>query len=226
MKIIHCLVILILVILYPCKNIAQTHYGKMLPKGSIYASNTLSRKVYAGIDNPLCINYTDSTCQNFHLKTNNGIIYSLNDTVYLMPDRSGKARIILFTTCQTDTIEKGYLFITAESLPSPQLTIDDQIIEEVSTISKNKLLLASEFNIYLSDDIIGSNNWSTITSYEFGYNFGGYFISYKAEGNIIDNGAKDFISKLNPGKLLTLKVRISSKGNLEKYLPLYRLTIH
>ena len=226
MKIIHCSLILIHLILFSFENNAQSRYGKMLPKGSIYALNTASRKVYAGIDNPLHINYPLNDCESIFLLTNNGIIYSDNDTTYLMPDRSGKARLRLFTICNQDTVEKGYLFITSESLPYPQLTIDDQIIEENSKLTKTQLLQANKFHIYISDDIEGSENWSEVTSYEFGYNFGGYFISYKSDGNIIDDGAKDFIAKLNPGKLLTLKVRISSTGNLEKYLPLYRITIH
>lgn len=204
---------------------AQYKYGKSLEDSSVIATGSKKNYLYAGIDNILKLNLP-GPAEEYLLTTNNGIIFFDESGYTTIPERSGKARIIVSKKEGADTNIMGYNFFTVKNLPDPLLMIDTLVFSEKDTIMKRTLLSADSLNIIFSQDIIGSEKWLKILNYNIGYVYGGFYKSYNCQGNLINNKIKFMINNLGPGKDIIIKIFAESEGQMTKELPIYRLVLY
>ena len=206
----------------------QSRYGKLLAKNTIIPCISKSGYLYVGIDNPILIMVENPEPCSDHVfvKSNNGKVYVLNDTINLMPLRSGKTRLQLYAVCNGDTSNLGYTYITTKNVPDALITLNDSAITTPVRMSKIDLLNADTIGIFVSHDILHANIWFQIVSFELGYYFGGYYVSHSIRGNVFDHKSKEIIRSLAPDKILSLRVKVTSEGEVTKQLPVYRIHVY
>lgn len=202
----------------------QSRYGAALPDSLLIAVNTYSNALYVGIDNPILINqpYSDA----FFIESTNGMVYQ--DSIYhvVMPSRAGLTRLILYEIKGVDTIRHGYKFFPVRNIPEPRLMLDNIVVNDLQDLSKKLLLNTNRLGIFVSEDIIGSENWFTVKKFSIGYIYGGMYVSYINESDIISEKTKREILRLSPGKQLIIKVTSEGEGALIKDLPIYNYIIY
>ncbi len=214
-------------ILISLPGMSQFKYGQRLKDSTILAINSNEGSLYVGIDNPLQLNYVkNNNADDFLLSTNNGKLFFDSLNYISIPKRSGKARIVISTIDNSDTTLIGYKYFIVKNIPDPMLQIDTLLFSELDTIMKSYLLTADNLEIFVSSDIIGSENWFKIIKYEIGYFYGGLYTSSLINGNKLTNKAKQIIYKLGPGKELVFDIAVEGEGKLIKELPIYRFIMY
>ncbi len=208
--------------------LAQGRFGEQLPDIAIVSLTSRSGLLYSGIDNYLNI---DSAlilpCDTVLLVNSNGII--MHDTInqyLIIPEYSGNVRLTVYCLQNNDTVSLGYRYFTVNSVPDPLITINNKPISSPASISKSVLLSCDSLGIYVSDDIIGSENWLRITDFTVGYNYGGFHVSYPNSTNILSLQIKEVINRIGPDHTISIRFNLEGEGKIKKQLPIYRLTLY
>ena len=205
----------------------QSRYGDELDSKVLRAVNSRGGYLYAGMDNIVEINYRDpGENGDYFITANNGIVFRDSLDFISIPVRTGKARFLLFRREGNDSVLLGYKFFTVKNIPEPMLTFDNVKVKERDIISKRHLLDTKRLNIYVSNDIIGSDRWFTVIKYTFGYEYGGYYVEHTIESGEISIKTKQIVNTLGPAREIIIKPVVAGEGQLILELPIYRLTLY
>jgi hypothetical protein len=205
----------------------QTRYGNELSDSVLKAVDSKNNILYAGIDNRIITDYSRfEEDHEYILKVNNGIIFS--DSIYYIsvPDRPGDARFLVLGIRDNDTALIGYRYFEVRNVPEPLLAVDTLRLKEEDVISKNHLLNCDSLNIFISDDIIGSESWFKIVKFTLGYVYGGYYVEHVNNTNKLSRETKQIIYTIGPTKEIIIKPVVKGEGKLIKELPIFRLTLY
>lgn len=224
-----CLIILcisIFLCLAPVSE-CQTRYGGELPDSILIAVNSRNNILYTGIDNEIWVDYSGLGEYNkYILIVNNGIVFPYDNNYIAMPERTGKARFLLFGINGLDSTLIGYTYFQVNNIPEPMLVIDSVLVKENDMVNKQHFLNSESLDIFISDDIIGAENWFKILEFTLGYVYGGYYVEHTNKSNKISRKTKQIIYTIGPSKEIIIKPIVEGEGNLIKELPIFRLTLY
>ena len=219
--------LILICFLYLKRALPQTRYGKTLSKNVIQCVNSKNNHLYAGIDNPIIINYKPiNTIDTFFIETNNGILFRDSLDLITIPSRGGKSRFLFYDVINNDTTLAGYKYMSVENIPEPSLKIDSVIIRGEGIVSKNLLHKCDSLQIYFTSDIEDSKNWYRVYQFSVGYSYGGYYVSFLNKSNMFLKGTLSLIDRIEPGKEISIKVFVESQGYIRKELPIYRIKVY
>ncbi len=224
-----CLTILLGVLFLGLPGISgcQTRYGGELGDSILTAVNSRSNILYTGIDNEIWVNYSGLGVYNEYLLTvNNGIAFPDSFRYISIPDRAGKARFLVFGIKGTDTTLIGYRYFLVENIPEPLLYIDSLLVKRNGMVSKQHFLNSDSLGIFISDDIVGAEDWFKIIKFTLGYIYGGYYVEHTNNTNKISRETKQIIYTIRPSKEIIIKPIVEGEGKLIKELPIFRLTLY
>ncbi len=224
-----CRIILLIVLLSGINQIilCQSRYGDELEDKALKAVNSKGGFLYVGMDNLIKINYSNpDEAGEYFITANNGKVFRDSLDFISIPVRTGKARVLLYRTEGYDSVLVGYKFFTVKNIPEPMLTFDDVKVKERDIISKRHLLDTKRLNIFISNDIIGSERWFRVIKYTFGYEYGGYYVEHTNESGEISIKTKQIINTLGPSREIIFKPVVAGEGQLILELPIYRLTLY
>ena len=205
----------------------QTRYGSELRDSVLIAVDSRNDILYAGIDNRIKADYSGFEADyEYILKVNNGIVF--HDSIYYIsiPDRPGNARFLVFGIRNNDTVLYGYRYFEVRNVPDPLLALDTIRLKEEDVISKSHFLNCDSIYIFISDDIIGAEKWFRIIRFTLGYLYGGYYVEYTNNTNLLSRKTKEIILTIGPTKEIIIKPVVEGEGKLIKELPIYRLTLY
>ena len=205
----------------------QTRYGNELSDSVFLAIDSRNNILYTGIDNFIKTDFSEFD-ENYEyiLKVNNGLVFPDSNSYIAIPDRPGNARFLVFGLQDNDTVLIGYKYFEVKNVPEPLLAIDTLRLKEEDVINKNHFLNSDSLNIYISDDIIGSENWFKIVKFTLGYVYGGYYVEHTNNTNILSQETKQIIFTIGPTKEIIIKPVVKATGSLIRELPIYRLTLY
>ncbi|MFO7656135.1 MAG: GldM family protein [Bacteroidales bacterium] len=219
------LVILFVLHISPVK--CQYKYGSSLPDSALSLLNSRSGTLYAGIDNPISLNLCKpENINEYILFSNNGTAFIDSLWFTVIPARTGLSRIVLMKIEDNDTIIIGQRFYSVKSIPEPKLQIDTIRFESLSFFSRSALLAADSISIFISSDIINSDNWFKVNRFTIGYIYGGLYKQHLNQGNRISLETKMMINNLSPGKEVIFNIFAEGEGKLIVELPVYRLKLY
>lgn len=205
----------------------QTRYGNELSDSVFIAIDSRNNILYTGIDNYIKYDYSKFEDRyEYILKVNNGIVFPDSNYYVAIPDRPGNARFLVFGLKDSDTTLLGYKYFKVKNIPEPLLAIDTLRLKEEDVINKNHFLNSDSLNIYISEDIIGSENWFKIVKFTLGYVYGGYYVEHTNNTNILSQETKQIIFTIGPTKEIIIKPVVKATGSLIRDLPIYRLTLY
>ena len=224
MRFFYCLFFL-LFIYFPAES--QYKYGSSLPDSVLNIVNSKSKTLYVGIDNYVELTIADDeNFDNYFLYTNNGKAFTDSLQFDIIPNRSGLSRLVLMNIEDKDTTIVGQRFYHTRTIPDPKLQIDTFKYDEESNIMKDQLLAADSLSIFISSDIIGSENWFKINRFTIGFIYGGLYKSITNEGNKLTYETKLVINRLGPDKEVIFEIFAEGEGKLIVELPVYRLRLY
>ena len=205
----------------------QTRYGGELGDSILTAVNSRNNILYAGIDNEISMDYSRLDMYiEYILTVNNGIVFPDIFDYIAIPGRPGKARFLVLGIDGRDTVLIGYRYFQVENVPEPLLIIDSLLLNENDTVSKQHFLNSDSLGIFISDDIMGSENWFRIVKFTLGYVYGGYYVEYTNNTNKISRETKQIIYSIGPAKEIIINPVVEGEGKLIKELPIFRLTLY
>ncbi len=208
-------------------SLCQTRYGNELSDSILRAVDSRNNILYTGIDNRIIADYSKFDQEKeYVLMVNNGKVFS--DGIYqiAIPDRTGNARFLVLGIKEKDTVLIGYRYFEVRNIPEPLLAIDTLRLKEEDVINKNHIISSDSINIFISDDIIGSENWFKVLRFTLGYLYGGYYVEHTNNSNKITRETKEIIFSLGPTKEIIIKPVVEGEGELIMELPIYRLTLY
>ncbi len=208
-------------------SLCQTRYGSELSDSILIAVDSRKNILYTGMDNRIITDYSKFDPGNVYvLRVNNGMVFS--DGIYhvAIPDRPGNARFLVLGIKDNDTVLIGYRYFEVRNIPGPLLAIDTLRLKEEDIVSKNHFINSDSIKIFISDDIIGSENWFKVVRFTLGYLYGGYYVEYTNNTNKITRETKEIIYSLGPTKEIIIKPVVEGVGELMMELPIYRLTLY
>jgi hypothetical protein len=206
---------------------SQTRYGGELGDSILTAVNSRNNILYTGIDNEIYVDYSGLGIYSEYLLTvNNGVLLPDGLCYILIPDRKGKARFLIFGINGTDTTLVGYRYFQVENIPEPQLYIDSLLVKRNDVVSKQHFLSSDSLGIFISDDIIGAEDWFRVVEFTIGYVYGGYYVEYTNNTNIISQETKQIIYTIGPSKEIIIKPIVEGEGSLIIELPIFRFTLY
>jgi hypothetical protein len=198
---------------------------------SVVALITLTSKnqnLYAGIDNYLVLKKDSKVLSSlkYNLSTNNGIIKDADSCFLIVPKFTGLATLKIYRiTPVNDSIFVKNEEFKVLNLPIPSLRIGECAIGSHNYIDRKVFLAGDSLRIFFSDDIISSNTWCKVTSFNFGYQYGNNYISVDNNSPIFSEETIRFLKKINSGQEVVIKVNNISTSQLIKNLPLIRFTL-
>ncbi len=208
-------------------SVCQTRYGGELCDSILTAVNSRNNILYAGIDNEIYMDYSGLGDDiEYVLTVNNGIVFPESSNYVAIPDRSGKARFLVFGIKGNDTTLIGYRYFQVENIPEPLLVIDSLLVKENDMVSKQHFLNSDSLGIFISDDIIGAEDWFKIIKFTLGYVYGGYYLEHTNNTNKISRETKQIIYTIGPSKEIIIKPTVEGEGKLIIELPIFRLTLY
>ncbi len=225
----HCIKILLgaLFLGFAPASMCQTRYGGELGDSILTAVNSRSNILYAGIDNEIYVDYSGLGIYTEYLLTvNNGVVLPDSTCYISIPDRTGKARFLVFGINGTDSTLIGYRYFQVENVPEPLLYIDSLLVKRNDMVSKQHFLNSDSLGIFISDDIIGAEGWYKTIKFTLGYVYGGYYVEYTNNTNMISREAKRIIYTIGPSMEIIIKPIVEGEGRLIKELPIFRLTLY
>ncbi len=188
-----------------------------------------SNILYIGMDNELILYEDDKKTSDYKILTDNGNAY--NDSLHYLvfPDKPGKANYFFYTLSPQNQYDTNYIAeakLKAIKLPNPEITINGKNVGKMDKLQKSFLLEADSIGIYITDDIIGINDWFDIMSFTFGYIYGRHYISYKNEGKYFSEKSKHAIRNLLPGREISIRITIKNNSNITIIPPIFRAKIY
>jgi hypothetical protein len=210
-----------------CITICQSRYGDELDDRALRAVTSRGDFLYVGMDNIIKIYYSNpEDVLEYFITANNGILVRDSLDFLSIPVRKGRARFLLYKKDGSDSILLGYKFFFVKNIPKPMLTFDTVKVKERDMISKRHLLDTKKLNIFVSDDIIGSERWFKVVKYTFGYEYGGYYVEHTINSGELALKTKQIINTLGPSREIIIKPVVENVGELMLELPIYRLTLY
>ncbi len=91
---------------------------------------------------------------------------------------------------------------------------------------KKTLLNCDSLAVYVSNDIIGSENWLTISEFLIGYNYGGFHVSHLNITNKLNDKTRQILTYMGPEREISIKLTVESEGKVFRRLPIYKITIY
>ena len=208
-------------------SMCQTRYGGELGDSILTAVNSRSNILYAGMDNEIYVDYSGlGIYTEYLLAVNNGVVFPDSTCYISIPDRAGKARFLVFGINGTDSTLIGYRYFQVENIPEPMLYIDSLLVKRDDMVSKQHILNSDSLGIFISDDIIGAESWYKTIRFTLGYVYGGYYVEYTNNTNMISREAKQIIYTIGPSMEIIIKPIVEGEGRLIKELPIFRLTLY
>ena len=205
----------------------QTRYGNELSDSVFIAIDSRNNILYTGIDNYIKTDYSEfEDNYEYILKVNNGMVFPDSNFCIAIPDRPGNARFLVFGLRDDDTTLIGYKYFEVKNIPEPLLAIDTLKLKQEDVINKNHFLNSDSLNIFISEDIIGSENWFKIIRFTLGYVYGGYYVEHTNNTNIVSQETKQIIYTIGPTKEIIIKTVVKASGEVTRELPIYRLTLY
>ncbi len=218
-------VTIFVLLLFSMDTYTQSRYGKLLDDRAIHPTHTYSGDLYVGIDNPLIIN--DSLFNKYDsidVTSNNGIILSGKD-YSLIPLRPGSLRIVIEGYLSGNRYIIGYRNFAVHRLPPQRLMLNDRILESFTKVPIEKIASTEELKVYVSDDIIDSDEWYYVSEFTIGYTYGSMFVSCTNIGDTIRDETIKFLKNLKPGQIVTLNAMITNDASVVKASPTIRLLL-
>ncbi|MFW6326952.1 MAG: hypothetical protein ACOC2F_01425 [Bacteroidota bacterium] len=187
--------------------------------------NSKKEMLYMGVDNYI---YLTPLLDSIYITTTNGLIYPADSMFNIIPERSGRARLDVYSLKNqyADTVLLRSFNFLVYSLPPAKLRIGDMVITRQTELKKDFILENNEFSVYLNDDIISSHEWMVVERITLGYRKGGYFIRVNSEGNKLDDKALEEIQHIRPGQEISIHVRVKCQGDIRKNIPVYRTRLY
>jgi hypothetical protein len=207
---------------------AQFRYGNELENADFRVLSSIGGNLYSGIDNYLTIS-SDILINSdtIHITSTNGEVFADSGRTYLLiPKRPGKVRLTFYSVNGTDTSVIGYKHFTVKKVPDPQLVINNSIVHTSDTIMKRSFLESDSLFVYISNDIVGSENWLTVSEFVIGYNYGGFHVSHKNPSGRILSETKRIITYIAPDREISIKLTVKAEGKVFTQLPIYRITVY
>jgi hypothetical protein len=212
---------------FAAASMGQTRYGGELGDSILTAVNSRSNILYAGIDNEISVDYSGlGIYAEYLLTVNNGVVLPDSTCYISIPDRNGKARFLVFGINGNDSTLIGYRYFQVENVPEPLLYIDSLLVKRNDMVSKQHFLNSDSLGIFISDDIIGAEDWYKTIRFTLGYVYGGYYVEYTNNTNLISHEAKQIIYTIAPSMEIVIKPIIEGEGSLIKELPIFRLKLY
>lgn len=202
----------------PCEAYISRDYDTILITRSY--SNTL----YVGIDNIVKVNKKVIKFP-VELATDNGEIFPEDDFYYLIPYKVAPTTLTLYKKGDKKTLVGKFTY-QVKSLPPPQVSMCDLLIDKVSEIDKRFLLNCNTIKAYYSDDLVNANEWLEITRYSIGYTYGNYYIEFFSPTNTMTDEMKDAIVKMPNGSRLNINLTCKSQGNIKIVLPTIQIMVY
>lgn len=228
MKILPLPFIICLIHLTVCNTNAQYRYGNELENVDFKILSSRSGNIYSGIDNYMEVSpHLFINSDTLHITSTNGVVIADSGRTYLViPDRPGKVRIALYSVTGTDTTVLGYTHFIVRRIPDPRLVVGNQLINYTDTLMKRTLLDCDSLSLYISDDIIGSENWLSISEFLIGYNYGGFHVSHVNQSSVLNNKTRQLITYMAPDRRISIKLTVESEGMVFSQPPIYKITIY
>lgn len=185
-----------------------------------------SRKgyLYLGIDNLISIPEKYKNINNIEVTTNNGDIFQDSSNYVIIPDRLPKATIYIKEPGMTDEYLDMQTFVV-QYVPQPCITLGGECVDEMRVIDRHYLLSHDTLGVFISDDVIGSENWVTIRRFTVGYVTGSVFRSFNNEGNRFSAETKEMIKRIRPGQEISIRVTVVSEGDVIRHIPVIKSII-
>jgi GldM C-terminal domain len=224
----HFAFIFVLVCLQNENSLSQSRFGTELNNSVISALSSRNNILYRGIDNYLQISpLFQSKYDTLIVKCNNGsVFFEKENVLFVMPERLGKVRLMIYGITGKDTVSLGYTYFEVKAVPEPCLTINNTPLSTHCTMPKKILQNCDSLGIYFSKDIVGSENWLKVTGFILVYNYGGFRISYNNPSKIFSKAIKQILNHLGPDREIGILPIVEGEGSLTKKLPIYRITIY
>jgi hypothetical protein len=210
------------------KVFTQGRYGIELDNSLIITLKSRNRIVYKGIDNIIKVDASLKVKYDTVIYyCNNGILLSEEvNTLLIIPSRLGNVKVALYGILGSDTAIIGYTTFAVQAVPEPHLTINEKPITTNSTIPKEVLLQCDSIGVMYSKDIIGSEKWLKVVSFDLGYNYGGFYVSHDNHSNKLSKEIKRIIDQVSPGHEIGILPFVESEGGIVKRLPVYRISVY
>lgn len=221
--------LIVVVFLYKDNTvIAQFRYGDELTNINFKILTSRGGHLYSGIDNYILISSEIfKNSDTIHIESTNGKIFADSGQVYLLiPERPGKVRLTIYSIIDRDTTLLGYKHFLIKQIPDPQLIIGNTLISISDTIMKKTLLDCDGLAIYISNDIIGSENWLKISEFSIGYNYGGFHVSHLNLTNTLSEKTKQLLMYMGPDHEISIKLTVESQGFIFSQIPIYKIIIY
>lgn len=205
---------------------SQTRFGPEIDNHFFDVKTSKSGLLYAGIDNIVDFKLPpEYEHKSVFLRINNGSLF--HDTMLvIIPSLPGSARIELFLIENDSSKLIGHKLFTVEPVPKPTLKLDSLLVFPNSQISKSFLSDCKKVTIFVSNDIIGANNWFSVKEFTVGYEYGGYFVSEENNGSNISDETRDFIKDIPVNRFVSMNTIIMSTSDIKMNLPVTRFWLY
>ena len=193
---------------------------------TIYTLNSKSNTLYLGIDNYIHVPEVYLNDSAYDIRINNGKIFKDSSLINVIPRRLPDAFLNIYKYADQDTILIKSIRYFIKYVPKPCILINNQCLNDISIIDRNEFINNPVLGIYISDDIIGSQDWYKIKRFSFGYVFGSVYKSFESSTNLLTDEMIEALHHLKPGQEVHIKISIVSQGFLVSYLPVYTIKIY
>lgn len=218
-----------LMIVLPAGTVnAQYRYGNELKDVDFKILSSRGGNLYSGIDNYILVSSEIiNNLDSLYIESTNGKIFADSGQIYLLiPDRPGKVRLTLYSIADQDTSVIGYKHFLVKRVPDPQLVVGNTLVEVKDTLMKKTLLNCDSLSVYISYDIIGSEQWLKISEFLIGYNYGGFHVSHLNRSSILNDKTRQLITYMAPDREISIKLTVESEGKVFSRLPIYKITLY
>ncbi|MBN1115849.1 MAG: hypothetical protein JXA77_01490, partial [Bacteroidales bacterium] len=140
-----------------------------------------------------------------------------------IPERYGSIRIVFKNRGKSI----GYKVFNVKNVPDPKIKIGKhELLKPLIYIPQTELLNADSLSVFVSYDIINSENWYSIKEYTFGYTYAVFYYSASNTGNKISSEIKEMIEKAGKDKLISINAIIESNSLIIKQLPIIKIVAY
>ena len=195
-------------------------------KNAIKAIYSKSNLLYSGIDNLLQVTHCGYNSETSVIRCNNGQAFIDSSDIIVIPQRSGFMDVIIDDIIGQDTINLISARFYVTNLPVPVIIFCNYESTRLHKITKSFLLGCDSIYVKFNDDISDNQSWATIDHMEFGYQYGGNYMTYRNDGNKFSEEVRNIIARLAPGRDIFIRVFLKYEGNVIKSMPVFRSVLY
>lgn len=189
-------------------------YTTPLTNNELQAVQSKSNTLYLGIDNRVLIQL--DTSELYTLTSNNGSCFRDSLNYYIIPAKPGRARVHVYTECDSGKTLVGYKTFRVKSIPNPLIFIDTVCLDNIMFISRDVLCNGHTFYVSMGDDIIQDDNWFSINKIIISYVSKGQYISHENLGNRLTMESIELIRQFGMGKKIMLRFQLKGTGGITR----------